>query len=129
MDMMKIFIWNMKKYRDKRGLTQAKLAERCKSSTSYFGEIEINNRTPSMEMVERIANALDIEPFRLFVDDSERIKNESKPQPSLKGRSSPLDVSDYLEGLTTIERQDLLERIIALISSDLEQILQPENRG
>jgi len=124
---MKVFVWNMKKYRRKKGFTQEKLAEILNTATSYIGEIEINNGNPSMEMVEKIANALDIEPFRLFVDDNERVKNE--PQPSLKGNGSPLDVSDYLEGLTTIERQDLLERIVALISSDLEQILQPENRG
>ena len=129
MEMMKIFVWNMKKYRKKKGLTQEKLAEILNTATSYIGEIEINNGNPSMEMVEKIAKALDIEPFRLFVDDSERTKNEHEPQPSLKGKGSHLDVSDYLEGLTTIERQDLLKRIVALISSDLEQILQPENRG
>ena len=126
MEMMRVFAWNMKKYRKKKGLTQEKLAEILSTATSYIGEIEINNGNPSMEMVEKIANALDIEPFRLFVDDNERIKNE--PQPSLKGKSSPLNVSDYLEGLTTIERQDLLERIVNLISSDLRKVLQPENR-
>jgi len=123
---MKVFVWNMKKYRKKKGFTQEKLAEILNTATSYIGEIEINNGNPSMEMVEKIANALDIEPFRLFVDDNERIKNEHELQPSLKGKGFHLDVSDYLEGLTTIERQDLLKRIVALISSDLEQILQPE---
>ena len=112
---MKIFTYNMKKYRKKRGLTQEKLAEILNTATSYIGEIEINNGNPSMEMVEKIANALDIEPFRLFVDDNERIKNED-------------DVSDYLEGLTTIERQNLLERILNLISSDLKKVLQPEKK-
>ena len=43
-----------------------KLAELLNTSTSYIGEIEINNKVPSMEMVEKIANALNIEPFRLF---------------------------------------------------------------
>jgi len=124
---MKIFAFNLKKYRKKRGLTQEKLAEIIDTATSYIGGLEINIGTPSMEMVEKIAKALDLEAFRLFVDDNERIKNEHEP--SLRGKGFPLDVSDYLEGLTTIERQDLLERIVALISSDLEQILQPENRG
>ena len=116
-NMMKVFTWNMKKYRKKRRFTQERLAEILNTATSYIGEIEINNGNPSMEMVEKIANALDIEPFRLFVDDNERIKNE------------PSVAENYLEGLTTIERQDLLERIMALISSNLEQILQPENKG
>ena len=129
MEIMKIFAFNLKKYRKKRGLTQEKLAEIIDTATSYIGGLEINIGTPSMEMVEKIAKALDLEAFRLFVDDNERIKNEAKPQPSLKSEGSPLDVSDYLEGLTTIERQDLLERIVNLISSDLRKVLQPENRG
>ena len=113
---MKVFAWNMKKYRKKRGLTQEKLAEILDTDTSYIGQIEINKGTPSMEMAEKIAKALNIEPFRLFVDDNDRIKDDP-------------DVSDYLEGLTTIERQDLLERIMNLISSDLTKVLQPEKRA
>ena len=117
MEMMKVFAWNMKKYRKKRGLTQEKLAEILGTATSYIGEIEINTGNPSMDMVERIAKALNIEPFRLFVDDNDRKSSE------------PYISDNYLEGLTTIERQDLLNRIMALISSNLEQILQPENKG
>ena len=115
-NMMKVFTWNMKKYRKKRRFTQERLAEILNTATSYIGEIEINNGNPSMEMVEKIANALDIEPFRLFVDDNERIKNEP-------------DNYDYLEELTSIERQDLLKRIMSLISSDLEKLLQPEKKA
>ena len=113
---MKIFAFNLNKYRKKRGLTQEKLAEIIDTATSYIGGLEINIGTPSMEMVEKIAKALDIEPFRLFVDDNERLKNED-------------DVSDYLESLTTIERQNLLERILNLISDDLKKILQPEKKA
>ena len=114
---MKVFTYNLKKYRKKRGFTQEKLAEIVNTATSYIGGLEVNIGTPSMEMVERTANALNIEPFRLFVDDNERIKNE------------PSVAENYLEGLTTIERQDLLERIMNLISSDLRRVLQPEKRG
>ena len=111
---MKVFIFNMKKYRKKRRLSQMKLAEMLNTSTSYIGEIEINSKTPSMEMVEKIAHALNIEPFRLFVDDTARI-----------GAQTPAD-GNYLENLTAQERQDLTNRILAFISSDLQQILQPE---
>jgi transcriptional regulator with XRE-family HTH domain len=112
MEIMKIFAYNLKKYRKKRELTQEKLAEIIDTATSYIGGLEINIGTPSMEMVEKIAKARDIEPFRLFVNDNERLKNED-------------DVSDYLESLTTIERQNLLERILNLISDDLKKILEP----
>ena len=104
----------MKKYRKKRHLSQMKLAEMINTSTSYIGEIEINNKVPSMEMVEKIAKALNVEPFRLFVDDKSRT-----------GADTPT-ANNYLECLTTTERQDLAKHIITLISNDVEQILQPE---
>jgi transcriptional regulator with XRE-family HTH domain len=115
MEMMKIFVFNMKKYRKKRRLSQMKLAEMLNTSTSYIGEIEINNKVPSMEMVEKIAKALDVEPFRLFVDDAGRDEG-----------NTPL-ADNCLERLSATERQNLTKRLIALISSDVEQILQPEN--
>ena len=113
---MRVFVFNMKKYRKKRRISQMKLAEMLNTSTSYIGEIEINSRIPSMDMVERIANALDIEPFRLFVDD--------------KGRTnlSAEDANDYLEYLSTAERQDLSLRIKNRVSNEIDKILHPESR-
>ena len=112
---MKVFIFNMKKYRKKRQISQEKLAEMLDTSTSYIGEIEINSRVPSLAMVERIAKALNVEPFRLFVDDNIRINEDTNVE------------DNYLESLTTTERQDLSKRIISVITNDLEKILHPEN--
>ena len=114
MDIMKIFVFNMKKYRKKRQFSQEKLAEMLNTSTSYIGEIEINRKIPSLEMVEKIANALEIEPFRLFIDDKNR-----------NGENTLL-AEDYLDCLSATERQDLTKRLINLISNDIEQLLQPE---
>ncbi|GHV28432.1 hypothetical protein AGMMS4952_12060 [Spirochaetia bacterium] len=50
-----------------------KLAERCESSASYIGEIEIGKKFPSIEMIGKIAVALRIEPYHLFM---ERIDND-----------------------------------------------------
>jgi transcriptional regulator with XRE-family HTH domain len=115
MDMKKIFVFNMKKYRKKRQFSQEKLAEMLNTSTSYIGEIEINKKIPSMDMVEKIANALNVEPFRLFIDDKDRIEGQI------------ILAENYLENLSTIERHDLTKRLITAISKDIEQILQPEN--
>ena len=93
-----------------------KLAEMLNTSTSYIGEIEINSKVPSMEMVEKIAKALNIEPFRLFLDDFNRTGEDTQI------------TDNYLENLSITERQDLTKRILALISNNLEQVLQPENR-
>jgi transcriptional regulator with XRE-family HTH domain len=116
MEMMKVFAFNMKKYRKKRRLSQMKLAELLDTSTSYIGEIEINSRVPSMDMVERIAKVLNVEPFRLFVDDAAR------------GGGAPPSADDYLECLSTMERQDLTRRLLSRVANEIEQVLQPENR-
>jgi len=117
MEMMKVFAFNMKKYRKKRQFSQMKLAEMLNTSTSYIGEIEINRKIPSLDMVEKIASALEIEPFRLFIDDRNRSGDNT------------MSAQDHLECLSATERQDLTKRLINLISVDIEQFLQPESRG
>jgi len=47
------------------------LAERCGTSTSYIGQMEIGNRVPSLEMIEKIAEALQIRPYLLFFHEDE----------------------------------------------------------
>lgn len=115
--MMRVFASNMKKYRKERALLQRQLADLLETTTSYIGEMEICAKVPSMGMVEKIASALNVEPFRLFVDDRERACGNAPGADS------------GLERMTTLERQDLAKRIIARISSDVEQILQPETEA
>jgi transcriptional regulator with XRE-family HTH domain len=114
MEMMKVFVYNMKKYRKKNRISQMELAGKLNTSTSYIGEIEICSRVPSMAMVERIAKALKIEPFRLFVDDKARKGIISRKK------------SQYLENLTSAERQDLSENLNSLIFNAVNKYLQPE---
>jgi len=62
-----IFAYNLKLKRQKCGLTQAKLAEKVGVSTHHIAMIEIARHYPTLELVERIATALDIEIFELFI--------------------------------------------------------------
>jgi len=43
-----------------------KLAEQCNTATSYIGDIEIGRRFPSIDMIEKIAQALRIEIYQFF---------------------------------------------------------------
>ena len=63
-----IFVQNLRKYRRQRGLTQAQLAEKVNVSTHHIGMIELSRNNPTLELVERIAQALDIKTYELFVD-------------------------------------------------------------
>ena len=66
MTLKQIFIQNLKEFRKKEGFSQMKLAEYCNTATSYIGDIEIGRRFPSIDMIEKIASALKIEPYFFF---------------------------------------------------------------
>jgi len=57
---------NMKKRRHILGLTQSKLAEKANAAPTYIAMIEIEKKFPSVEMMERIAKALEIDTTELF---------------------------------------------------------------
>jgi transcriptional regulator with XRE-family HTH domain len=68
MELKQIFISNLKNFRKREGLSQMKLAERCDTSPGYIGEIEIGRKFPSIEMIDKMAAALKIEPHHLFIN-------------------------------------------------------------
>lgn len=59
---------NIKKYRKERKMTQADFADLCDTSANYIALIETCNRFPREDMIEKIAQALNIEPFELFLN-------------------------------------------------------------
>ena len=58
--------YNIKKRREKLGISQAQLAEKAGTSTNYVAQIEQQNKFPSSEMLERIAFALEFDSWELF---------------------------------------------------------------
>ena len=62
----KLVAFNMKEQRRILGISQATLAERINTSTNYIAMIELERKTPSIPMLERIAIALQIDPPELF---------------------------------------------------------------
>ena len=87
MTLKQIFITNLKVFRKQEGLTQMKLAEYCNTSPSYIGEIEIGRKFPSIELIEKIAEILKIEPYHLFkkrpeINSDSGIENTYPPLPN-----------------------------------------------
>lgn len=76
MDLRDVFISNIKEYRKQRKLSQMALAERCETSTSYIGEIEIGKKFPSVEMIQKIADSLEVKPFRLFMAQDDKYQKQ-----------------------------------------------------
>ena len=77
MTLKQVFIVNLKEFRKKEGFSQMKLAECCDTTTSYIGNIETGRKFPSMELIEKMAETLKIEPFNFFVN---RTAQNSSPE-------------------------------------------------
>ena len=58
---------NLKENRKKCGFSQAKLAEKANITTQYIAMIEVSRKFPTPEMMDRLANALEIETYELFL--------------------------------------------------------------
>jgi transcriptional regulator with XRE-family HTH domain len=65
-NLRKLLAFNMKEERRKLGISQAKLAEKADLSTQYVAMIELGRKFPSLEKMELIAAALEIDTPELF---------------------------------------------------------------
>jgi len=70
MDLSRLFIHNLKKWRKLAGLSQKKLAEKCGTGYSYMRQIESGVGHPSFALLTKIAEALEIEPYKLFYNEA-----------------------------------------------------------
>jgi transcriptional regulator with XRE-family HTH domain len=64
----RLVIDNIKRIRKEKRISQEKLAEACNTATSYIGLMEIYKNVPKLSTIERIANALDVDPLAFFQD-------------------------------------------------------------
>ena len=69
MDIIKVFGTNLKKYRKKKGLSQEAFAEKCGMHRTYISAIECYKRSISLENIQRMADALEIETYKLFMEE------------------------------------------------------------
>jgi transcriptional regulator with XRE-family HTH domain len=67
-NIQEIFASNLKKKRQNCGISQAKLAEMVSVSTHHIAMMEIARHSPTLDLVERMANALNIEIYELFIN-------------------------------------------------------------
>jgi transcriptional regulator with XRE-family HTH domain len=87
MDLEELFVFNLKKWRKNRGLSQKTLAERCNAAHSYIRQIESGKGHPSFAFIRKLAAALDIEAYRLFYD-------EEAAKSSLLTQIGPLETAE-----------------------------------
>ena len=72
MDIVKVFGDNLRKYRNGLGLSQEEFADKCGLHRTYISAIECYRRSIALENVQRIADALGIEAYKLFIESEEQ---------------------------------------------------------
>lgn len=65
-DLKELLVFNIKYYRYVNNISQEKLAEMCSLSSRYITDIERGLHCPTINKIELIAKALNIEPYILF---------------------------------------------------------------
>jgi transcriptional regulator with XRE-family HTH domain len=100
MRLERLVIDNIKRIRKERGISQERLADACNTATSYIGLMEIYRNVPKLSTIERIAEALGIDPLLLFRD------------PDRSPRENDMEL------------QSKKERILAAIDRELDYILR-----
>lgn len=76
MDIIKVFGSNVKYYRQQTGLSQEAFAEKCGMHRTYISAIECFRRSISLENIQRIADALGVEAYRLLLEKQEGTEND-----------------------------------------------------
>jgi transcriptional regulator with XRE-family HTH domain len=113
MNLRHLFAENLKFYRKKEGVSQMALAERCGASIGYIAEIEFGRKFPSVEMIEKIACALKVEPYRFFKDETAAADREGR------------ETMKLLQGLPDRVKREITAQLLSAISIDIDRTLNP----
>ena len=70
MDIVKVFASNVKKYRNRIGISQESFAEKAGLHRTYISALECEKRSISLDNVQKIADALGLETYLLFIEDN-----------------------------------------------------------
>jgi transcriptional regulator with XRE-family HTH domain len=105
MDLDQLFVHNVRKWRKNRGLSQKSLAERCGAAHSYIRQIESGSGKPSFAFIGKLADALDVEAYQLFYDETVE-------------RSERLSRADRIESIKT----DFLEKMALEIDIVIDKL-------
>lgn len=69
MNILDVFAHNVRAYRLSCNISQEKLAEKSGLHRTYISDIERSQRSISLGNVQKIADALDIPPYKLLLEE------------------------------------------------------------
>jgi len=73
-----IFGKNVRSYRNRRSWSQADLAEYADISINFLGDIERGKKWPHPETLTKLADALEIKVFELFIEEDSELNPKTK---------------------------------------------------
>jgi transcriptional regulator with XRE-family HTH domain len=84
---------NLRRLRTERRLSQEEFAEQLRIHRTYVGGLERGERNPSLQVVERLAAQLRVDPLELLVEPSAELRaagvgDEPAPAPAPRRRAS-----------------------------------------
>ena len=87
-----------------------KFAEYCNTTASYIGHIETGRKFPSMEMIEKMAHILRIEPYHFFVNRTEQCApiNTENVYPKL-----PKSMKNEIKSQIDLSISDVVSKILS----------------
>ena len=112
-----ILALNLKEYRRKSGFTQEKLAENAGISANYLSMVEISRKFPTPEMLDRLAQALNIQTFQLF-----------DPSATPAGALLHLEQS-IVENIEKIVKTTIKQDIVSEINQAISKAIKQEFLG
>ena len=71
MEIRTVFSQNVKKFRLEKRISQEKFADLCGLHRTYISDIECQRRSISLDNIQKLAKALDVEVYKLFVEGEE----------------------------------------------------------
>jgi len=100
-ELQAVFIQNLKRERGRLGISQQVLAERAELSPGFIGEIESGRKFPSVDNVERLARALEVPPYRLYMTDRDLeellIRDRMPPLTRVRREALAREVAEILD--------------------------------
>lgn len=69
MNLRRIVARNLKRLRQKKGMSQEELADRADINRNYVGMIERSENAATVDMLEKLADALGAKPVEFFQED------------------------------------------------------------
>lgn len=95
-----VLSYNMKFRRKELGLSQIDLAEKTGSAANYISKIEAEHQFPSVEMIEKLAEALQMDTIELFSVSNQKKEHIVREKASLMQRISN-EIDMFIEQIDT----------------------------